>query len=161
MTTATPTSDIVNGLTTDLAPVAGVQTQPRPPQAAKPALRRDFLDEGEWKRLAKAAGIRLPQWQTPVTTAGMRRSLRKLGVSVKAYLAWSGETRLAEFAARNPDWPLRAWVGLVLEWRARGYGARPPRAAQARARGRLRIDVSWSARNRRRWSVAPPAEFCK
>jgi hypothetical protein len=48
----------------------------------------------------------------------MRRSLKKLGLSVKAYLAWSGETTLAEFAARNPQWRLRAWLGLVLEWRA-------------------------------------------
>ena len=49
----------------------------------------------------------------------MRRSPKKLGLIVKAYLAQSGETTLAEFAARNPDWPLCAWLGLVLEWRAR------------------------------------------
>jgi hypothetical protein len=42
-------------------PTTLVQMQPCLPHAAPPALRRIFLDEGEWKRLTKEAGIWLPQ----------------------------------------------------------------------------------------------------
>jgi hypothetical protein len=57
----------------------------------------------------------------------MRRWLKKLGISVKDYLDWQGEgpldpetnknrrATLKDFAERNPDWPLRAWVGLLME----------------------------------------------
>jgi hypothetical protein len=41
--------------------------------------------------------------------------LRKLSITRAEYLAWSGLSSLREFVTHNPTWPLRAWVGLVLE----------------------------------------------
>ena len=46
----------------------------------------------------------------------MRTWLRRLGITVVSYIEWYGGGRLGDFAKRNPDWPLRAWVGLMLEW---------------------------------------------
>jgi hypothetical protein len=78
-------------------------------------LRRDYADALEWGRLASARGLRLPPWGEPVTRTIMERWLRKLGLAVRDYLAWAGEADLRTFAERNPEWPARAWCGLVLE----------------------------------------------
>lgn len=79
------------------------------------SLRRDFLDALRWEDMARARGLRLPPWGEPATPAGMEKWLRKLGMPVSAYLSWTGEATLRDFAGNNPDWPLRAWAGLVLE----------------------------------------------
>jgi hypothetical protein len=77
--------------------------------------RRDFLDSDHWDDLARARGLRLPHWHRPCSAGQLGVWLRKLGVERDAYLEWAGERSLGDFAARNPDWPLRAWVGTVLE----------------------------------------------
>jgi hypothetical protein len=77
--------------------------------------RRDFLDAEHWAELAREQGVRLPQWATRCTTGGMTRWLRKLGRSVEWYRADSGFRTLQEWIDANPTWPLRAFVGLVLE----------------------------------------------
>jgi hypothetical protein len=98
-------------------------------QAARRAssLRRDFTEEREWRKLAKVRNVRLPPWGQPPTPALMRRWLKRVGISTKDYLDCQGEgpldprtnrnrrPTLRDFAARNPDWPLRAWAGLLLE----------------------------------------------
>jgi hypothetical protein len=78
-------------------------------------LRRDFLDEPTWRKLASERGVRLPPWGEPVTPGAMRRWLKKLSWTVSRYLASTAEITLSDFRSGNPDWPLRAWVGLVLE----------------------------------------------
>jgi hypothetical protein len=78
-------------------------------------LRRDFLSYSLWVELASARKLNLPPWGEPVRPTGMRRWLNKLGISATAYLSWAGEADLKQFAQNNPDWPLRAWAGLVLE----------------------------------------------
>lgn len=77
--------------------------------------RHDFLDSGSWDELAATKGLRLPQWHLGPTPGNMEKWLRKLGVSVAQYCAWSGDKGLSDFAKLNPDWPLRAWIGLMLE----------------------------------------------
>jgi hypothetical protein len=98
-------------------------------QAARRAssLRRNFSDEPWWKKLARARGIRLPGWGEPVRPPAMRRWLKRLNISVSDYLEWQGDgpydattgcnrrATVKDFAERNPDWSLRAWVGLLLE----------------------------------------------
>ena len=84
---------------------------------ASAGLRRDFLDANEWDRLAKAAGVRLPMWAAPATRGSMARWLQKLGVSSDFYCRWSGYARLEQWTEANPTWPLRAFVGLLLEQR--------------------------------------------
>lgn len=94
------------------------------------SLRSDFPsdDEAEWQRLADEAGVTLPPYGTPLTTAHMERWLARLGIGLAAYLRWNGaglngkaeSARLGDFGKRNPTWPLKAWVGLVLEAMADG-----------------------------------------
>jgi len=98
-------------------------------------LRRDFLDAGEWDCLAQAAGIRLPQWHQAPTPGAVERWLRRLGVSFASYREYSGDTTLATFSRLNPDWPLRAWVGMLLEGLSAGI-------LPARVTGRRQSDVS-------------------
>lgn len=79
-------------------------------------LRKDFLDDATWVDLAKRFYIRLPIWKTPVDERSMRKWLRKFRVTEKTYLEATGYKELMEFQKLNPDWPLRAWVGLLLEY---------------------------------------------
>jgi hypothetical protein len=77
----------------------------------------------------------------------MKRWLRTLNVSVEDYLAYAGERTLRDFAARHPDWPLRAWVSLVIQALGHGYlvadegpeaeAVAHRRLVDARATGRL------------------------
>ena len=77
--------------------------------------RQDFLDATTWDELARAYGVRLPQWHQGPTPGQMQRWLKKCGVSTTVYWEYSADKPLSEFARLNPDWPLRAWVGLLLE----------------------------------------------
>ncbi|NPV08145.1 MAG: hypothetical protein HPY83_09310, partial [Anaerolineae bacterium] len=84
---------------------------------AKANLRRDFLDAPHWAELARQYGVRLPQWWVPCTRKHMVRWLPKLGYDLAWYRDWAGKSDLTWFMKRNPDWPLRAFVGLLLEER--------------------------------------------
>lgn len=93
-------------------------------------LRSRFADEPEWRRLAEAAGVKLPPYGVPVTTAALERWLRTLLISVATYCddfgrlgppAEWGEGRaptLAQIAAHYDScgWPLKAVVGELLEY---------------------------------------------
>ncbi len=77
-------------------------------------MRSDFLDAERWAELARARNVRLPLWRMRCTRGQMTKWLRKLGVPLSQYLEWSGERNLGDFVTHDPDWPLRAWVGLLL-----------------------------------------------
>lgn len=85
--------------------------------ARRARYRSDFMNDTEWAELAREAGLRLPQWGTAPTPAAQRKWLLKLGLPQKAYLKWAGMKKFSTWQEYNPDWPLRAWVGLVLEHR--------------------------------------------
>lgn len=78
-------------------------------------LKRDFASAPHWLELARARNVRLPLWTTPCTTSGMRRWLRRAGLSVGWYRRWSGYRSLQEWIDANPRWPLRAFAGICLE----------------------------------------------
>ena len=80
------------------------------------ALRSNFLDDGHWVDLARKYYVRLPIWKTAPTTEKMRYWLRKFRVRETEYLEATGYKVLEDFMRLNPDWPLRAWVGLLLEY---------------------------------------------
>lgn len=84
---------------------------------AESLLRRDFADSNLWEDLAREAKVRLPQWGDPPTPGRMRRFLGRVGMTVPEYLERAGERTLADFARANPDWPARAWAGIILEWK--------------------------------------------
>lgn len=69
-----------------------------------------------WAQLAKDRRLRLPLWRMQCTTGGMRRWLKKIKRDPNWYLDYSGERTLKVFAQNNPDWPLRAFAGICLEW---------------------------------------------
>jgi hypothetical protein len=94
-----------------------------PPEA--PALRSDFLDGSYWAELASVRGLRLPRWAQRYSRGQAAKWLRRVGISTKAYLEASGEASLSDFGCNNPDWPLRAWVGLLLEIAEDGRSGRP------------------------------------
>lgn len=76
-----------------------------------------FSTKDNWLRLSKKYRIRLPLWRIPCTTGGMRRFLKKMDISVDEYLEANNFKNLKVFPALAPEWPLRAWVGLQLEWK--------------------------------------------
>lgn len=81
-----------------------------------PVLRCDFEDANHWKDLAVKYYIRLPVWKTTATPQKMRHWLRKFRIAEKDYLDMTGYKRLENFMELNPNWPLRAWLGLLLEY---------------------------------------------
>lgn len=79
-------------------------------------LRKNFEDNEYWKELARLKGIRLPNWMYPPTPKSIRRYLRRLDISISEYKDVMGFKSLNDFRDRNPDWPLRALVGVLLEY---------------------------------------------
>jgi len=79
-------------------------------------LRRNFADNGHWIELARKLYVRLPVYGSQPTDEKMRYWLRKFRVVEGTYLLATGYKELADFRALNPDWPLRAWVGLLIEY---------------------------------------------
>ena len=81
--------------------------------------RRDFADAEGWVFLASKRGIRLPAWWIAATPASLRRWLRKLRPGAlfgDVYgFKQSGRITPRDLIERNPDWPLRAHVGCMLE----------------------------------------------
>lgn len=96
-----------------MAAVRAKGAETRRARRAAPAIV--FMDEEHWVELARARGVRLPAPGVPITPAAMERWLRRLGMTTRQYLDWTGARTLAQFGAANPGWTLRAWVGLLLE----------------------------------------------
>lgn len=88
----------------------------RQERIASGILRRSFEDEKYWSELARKWFIRLPAWDIEVTPDKMRRWLRKFRVTEQAYLEITGYLAIEDFQRLNSDWPLRAWLGLLLEY---------------------------------------------
>ena len=79
--------------------------------------RTDFTDDEYWVLLAKQYGVLLPKWYVAPDVSKMRSWLRRLKVSEKVYKEACGEGWVLEdFARLNPDFPLRAFVGNLLEY---------------------------------------------
>jgi len=92
-----------------------------------PTLRKDFKDDAYWLDLIKNSRTQckqLPAYGWPPTLTNMRLWLRRLDISKKEYLDATGYTSLDDFIRLNPDWPLRAFVGLLLEYHAEREGAK-------------------------------------
>ena len=77
----------------------------------------DFADHQHWHDLARKHGVRLPAYSTMTSTASMKKYIKRCGLTVPQYLEWTGYKRLNDWTRLNPDWPLTAFVGLLLEWR--------------------------------------------
>ncbi len=68
------------------------------------------------RKAAEEAGITLPHGSTPLEPKTMTEWLKRLKVNIRAYEAWAGGA-VETFYHSNPDWSLRDWLSLVLEYR--------------------------------------------
>ena len=73
-------------------------------------LRTDFTDAEAWQRLAEKY-CTLPNWSEPCTVERMIWWCKRLDVNYQKI----SNTTHQEFMELNTDWPLRAFVGLLLE----------------------------------------------
>ena len=74
--------------------------------------KRDWLDAPVWEELAKARGIRLPQWHRPPTPRALKTWSRSLGNLDFEGIFGCSPSRAIEL---NPNAPLRAFIGWLLE----------------------------------------------
>ncbi len=75
-----------------------------------------FHDAEDWNELT-AVYLRqydLPSWDAPCEPEVMGRWLDRLDMTATDYMQQTN-TNLSDFCALNPEWPLRAWLGTVLE----------------------------------------------
>ncbi len=86
-----------------------------------------FSDARYWLELnERYSRYNLPAWEVSCTVEAMRLRLDRLGLREREYVERTA-TSLVDFIAMNSVWPLRAWIGLVLELVAeRGTGLTPP-----------------------------------
>lgn len=86
-------------------------------EAGKAQFKIDFSDSVVWDDLAKEYGVRLPAWWQSPEVRLMRRYLRRIGIKEREYCLACGEGyKLEQFATNNPTFPLRAFVGNLLEY---------------------------------------------
>ncbi len=73
----------------------------------------DYLDGNHWADLATKYKIRMPNYNQPADVAGIRKYLRKTGVSGEEWSEAYGSVK--DWIVRNPTWTLYAAVGTMLE----------------------------------------------
>lgn len=80
---------------------------------------RRYADAAHWDSLAARYLPRytLPAWDVAFSPDAAEIWLDRLDLPVAAWLAVGNYRQIADFAALNPGWPLRAWIGLSLELR--------------------------------------------
>ena len=79
--------------------------------------KRDFEDSDCWDDLSKQYNIRLPAWWIAPEVGMMKRYLRKLKIRERDFKEACGDGwEFEDFAKLNPTFPLRAFVGNLLEY---------------------------------------------
>jgi hypothetical protein len=78
--------------------------------------RSDFNDAAYWDGLAEIhlSRFNLPKWDVPCSPEQMETWADRVGFSKSECLKY-WNTDFADFIAMNPEWPLRAFIGLLLE----------------------------------------------
>lgn len=80
-------------------------------------MKTDFKDSEHWDELAEELmPYRLPEWDIAPTATIMREWLKRLEIK-EALFEEAFRTSLSDWIALNHDWPLRAFVGLLLEFK--------------------------------------------
>jgi len=75
----------------------------------------DFRDASHWLQLAKKRPYRLPERNCHCDAASMAWWLERMEITIPVYLETTGLKSLDEFQKLNPQWPLTAWIGTVME----------------------------------------------
>lgn len=79
-------------------------------------MKTQWPDEDGWMEIARQYNFRLPQMQYLPDASNIRTWCRRLKITEKEFRTWGGYSSLDEFQIRNPRWPLRALVGVLLEY---------------------------------------------
>ena len=81
--------------------------------------RDSFLDAKNWDYLETRWLMRynLPDWHEPCQKDVMELWLDRMDISKKVYMDYT-QTSFEDWIKLNPRWPLRAWIGLMLEIKA-------------------------------------------
>lgn len=85
-------------------------------KAAGQFLKKDFLDEQHWRKLASSVGFRLAAGYISCSeTKYAKRLLKHLGRDSKWFTDLCGFRKMEEFYQNNPSWPAYAMQGIILE----------------------------------------------
>ena len=81
--------------------------------------RSDFKDSANWDQLADRYLSRyvLPDWSVKCSADKMDLWVDRCGLSKSEYMDYTA-TGFEDWIALNPAWPLRAFIGLILEYRS-------------------------------------------
>lgn len=76
-----------------------------------------YVDSVHWNEMFNKhlPSYTQPRYKTPCTVEHMEWWLYRLGVSKKEFCATGNYSGLEEFISLNPEWSLRAFIGLCLE----------------------------------------------
>jgi hypothetical protein len=77
-------------------------------------MKAEFKDSAEWERLCEKTRYVLPAWEVVATVDNFRVWLNRLDIKEADYRD-AMQTKIADMILLNPGWPLRAFVGLLLE----------------------------------------------
>jgi len=80
----------------------------------------DYMDSAYWQDLATRYKLRMPSYNIPCTTKGMRKYLRKLDIDCRQWLEDCGLNKLQQFIDLNPKYTLYAFAGNALEYKVSG-----------------------------------------
>ena len=80
-------------------------------------LEAGFTDAKGWDDLAEKHITRfnLPAWELPCTEVDMDLWMGRLDISLEEFLNYTN-TDCEDWIALNPNWPLRAFIGILLEF---------------------------------------------
>ena len=79
-------------------------------------LKSEFKDSDEWEKMIESTKYVLPGWEVLPTILLMELWLERLNISKRLYIDHM-QTNLKDWIKLNPEWPLRSWVGLLLEYK--------------------------------------------
>ena len=79
-------------------------------------MKAEFTDDAHWQELCEKTRYVLPALDFLPTAENIRVWLNRLEIKEADYRE-AMQTSVADMIAMNPTWPLRAFVGLLLEYR--------------------------------------------
>ena len=78
--------------------------------------KSEFKDSAEWDKMLAKTRYRMPGWEVMPTIQSMELWLDRLDINKRVYVDQT-QTSLKDWVILNPGWPLRAFVGLLLEFK--------------------------------------------
>lgn len=79
-------------------------------------LKSEFKDDMYWQELCEKTSYVLPKWEAVATPENIRVWLNRLEIREVDYRE-AMQTSIHDMLRLNPTWPLRAWAGILLEYK--------------------------------------------